>query len=174
MAISLKCVPPLEKGGRNLLICLIFAGILIGFLPVFEPKNQETGLVLVSENLNNLATIEGNSLLPIADSIFGPEPQPAQRIKVVVTAYSSTPCQTDDDPFITAAGTEVRKGIVANNKWSLGTKVRFPEIYGDKIFVVEDRMNSRKGPYHFDIWFPSYQEALNFGAKITYLEILEN
>jgi len=26
--------------------------------------------------------------------------------------------------------------------------------------------------YGVDIWFPSYWEALSFGAKITYIEIL--
>jgi len=171
MVISLKC----PEGGRNLLICLIFAGILIGFLPVFGPRSREVDPVLASESLNKLATIEGNSLLPIADfSISGPEPQPAQKIKVVVTAYSSTPWETDGNPFLTAAGTGVREGIVANNLLAFGTKVKMPEIFGDKVFVVEDRMNSKKGYYHVDIWFPSYREAINFGAKTTYLEILEN
>jgi len=174
MAISFKC-PSLEEEGRNLLIYLIFAGILVGPLPVFEPRSQETNSGLFSEDLNNLATIEGNSLLPIADfSISGPEPQPTQKIKVVVTAYSSTPWETWGDPFITAAGTRVREGIVANNLLAFGTKVRIPEIFGNKVFVVEDRMSWKKGNYHVDIWFPFYWQAISFGAKITYLEILEN
>jgi 3D (Asp-Asp-Asp) domain-containing protein len=169
MVISLKC----SEEGRNLLVCLILTGILIGFLPVFGPKSQGLDPVLASESLNRLATIEGNSLLPIAD-FSGPEPQLAQKMKVVVTAYSSTPWETDSNPFLTAAGTKVKEGIVANNLLAFGTKVRMPEIFGDKVFVVEDRMNSKKGYYHVDIWFPSYWEAVNFGAKTTYLEILEN
>ena len=28
--------------------------------------------------------------------------------------------------------------------------------------------------YGVDIWFPSHQEAENFGAKRTYIEILES
>jgi len=120
-----------------------------------------------------LAIFGGNTLLPIA-SPLDPEPQIVRSLPVVVTAYSSTVWQTDDTPFITAAGTRVRDGIVANNLLPFGTKVRMPEIYGDKIFVVEDRMNSRKGYYHVDIWFPSYEEAKNFGAERTYIEILEN
>ena len=91
----------------------------------------------------------------------------------MATAYSSTVWQTDSTPFITAAGTGVRDGIIANNLLPFGTKVMVPEIYPDKIFVVEDRMHSRKGYYHIDIWFPTYIEAKNFGAKTTYIEVLE-
>ena len=96
-----------------------------------------------------------------------------KKLPVIVTAYSSTPWETDDNPFLTAAGTGVKDGIIANNYLPFGTKVRIPEIYGEKVFVVEDRMNWRKDNYHFDIWFPSYGEALNFGAKETYIEVLE-
>jgi len=56
----------------------------------------------------------------------------------------------------------------------LGTKIRIPGLYGDKIFVVEDRMNKKKGNNHFDIWFPSKSLAKNFGVKTTYIEVLED
>ena len=115
--------------------------------------------------------INGNSLL--ASSAL-PEPKVMRTVKVIVTAYSSTPDQTDETPEITAANTTVRDGIIANNLLPFGTKVRLPELYGDKIFVVEDRMSRKKGSYHFDIWFPSYWEAKSFGAQNTYLEVLAN
>ena len=95
-------------------------------------------------------------------------------IKVVITAYSSTPEETDDTPFITASGKHVADGIVANNLLPLGTKIRIPELYGDKVFVVEDRMNARKSDYHVDIWFPSKPLAINFGVKSAEIEVLEN
>jgi 3D (Asp-Asp-Asp) domain-containing protein len=97
-----------------------------------------------------------------------------KKVKMIVTAYSSTEDQTDDTPFITASGKTVADGIIANNMLAFGSKVRIPELYGDKIFVVEDRMHSRKGIYHADIWMPTYQKAKNFGAKITYIEVLES
>lgn len=196
MAISQKCPLSLKEGGsRNfltgdeslacprqlwrlwrlaklLLPNLIFAGILFGFLPVFESKSQKTDPVSVSENLDKLATIEENSLLPIANS-FNSESEKVQRIRTVVTGYSSTLDQTDSDPFITAAGTMVRDGIVATNILSFGTKIKLPELYGDKIFVVEDRMYWNK-KYHIDIWFPSREEALQFGVKITDALIISN
>jgi 3D (Asp-Asp-Asp) domain-containing protein len=113
-----------------------------------------------------------DSILPISSPSW-PEPKVSRTINVLMTAYSSTVWQTDSTPFVTASNTYVRDGIVANNYLPFGTKVRFPELYGDKVFVVEDRMNAKKGNYHVDIWFPSYTEAKVFGVKNTYMEVLE-
>ncbi len=84
--------------------------------------------------------------------------------KVKVTAYSSTKDQTDDTPFIMASGKYVYVGAIASNFLPLGTKVKFPELFGDKVFVVEDRMNKRFND-RIDIWMPSKTEARNFGLK---------
>ena len=100
-------------------------------------------------------------------------PKAVKTLKVVLTAYSSTPDQTDDTPFITASGKYVRDGIIANNLLPFGTKVRIPELYGDKVFTVEDRMNRRKSNYHFDIWMEDRPIALDFGVKTAEIEVLE-
>jgi len=91
--------------------------------------------------------------------------------QVYVTAYSSTPDQTDSTPFITASNKHVRDGIVAANWLPFGTKIKIPAVYADKIFVVEDRMNARY-PHRADIWFPARQKALDFGIKFLDIEIL--
>ena len=119
----------------------------------------------------SLSLIQGNSLAASKSAL---PVQTVQTIKMVVTAYSSTVWQTDSTPFITAAGTEVKDGIVANNLLPFGTEIRIPELYGNKVFVVEDRMNRRKGFYHLDIWFPEYSQAKDFGAKNAYIEVLES
>lgn len=93
-------------------------------------------------------------------------------IKALATAYSSTPDQTDDTPFITANGKYVYDGLVAANFLPFGAKLRLPEICGDKIFTVDDRMNARY-KQRIDVWMKSRQEAKNFGAKIVSVEILE-
>ncbi len=152
-------------------ICLISI-VVLGMLFNLQAPNPQTEQSLSpEEHISGFLTLEDNSLLSSSPL---PEPKVKDKVRVVVTAYSSTPEETDADPFITAAGTRVRDGIIANNLLPFGTMVRLPELYGEKIFVVEDRMNPKKGYYHFDIWFPSYWEAKNFGAKNTYVEILES
>jgi len=95
-------------------------------------------------------------------------------ITVKLSAYSSNSDQTDDTPFITASGKHVSSDIVANNMLPFGTKIRIPELYGDKIFTVGDRMNKNKSNYHIDLWMPSKPMALNFGIKTAKVEILED
>jgi len=162
---------------KKILISLILILILIGWGSVFEAKSQEEGVdsaKFPNEGSleNRLITVQGNSVLAVSNH-FNPEPKVIKKMKVVITGYSSTVWETDETPELTASGTLTREGIVANNGLSIGTKIKIPELYGDKIFVVEDRMSQRAGPYHIDIWFPSYFEAKNFGAKRTYIEILE-
>ena len=159
--------------GQKILIILIF-GIIIGTC-VFMKITQEAKADLddfMLEETSSLSIFHENTLLGTYNPA-NPDPKIIRKINVVITGYSSTPGQTDDTPFITAAGTQVRDGIIANNYFPIGTRVRIPSLYGDKIFVVEDRMSWKKGNYHFDIWFSSYNDALNFGAKRTYIEILE-
>lgn len=160
------------KWGRSFTIILIGFGIFISLIPIFEMERQEFENRTEIQTSESLVMIEGNSLLATAEP-FNP-PQAVRKINVVITAYSSTRSQTDNSPFITAAGTWVEDGIVANNLLPFGTKIKIPELYGDRIFTVKDRMHQRKGYYHVDIWFASYGEAKDFGAKRTYIEVLES
>ncbi|MBX4211692.1 MAG: 3D domain-containing protein [Candidatus Yanofskybacteria bacterium] len=94
-----------------------------------------------------------------------------QTFVVSISGYSSTPDQTDASPFITAKGTYVRDGIVAANFLPFGTAIKIPDLYGDKIFVVEDRMNSRYW-YNVDVWFTSREAALQLGRRTVTIEVL--
>jgi 3D (Asp-Asp-Asp) domain-containing protein len=152
---------------------VIATGILLSFFGItfaLDSQGQENALDDPSSTLEGLVSTQTNSLLPVS-SLLGAE-QIVNTMNVVVTAYSSTPEQTDDTPFITASGKYVRDGIVATNLLPLGTKIKIPGIYGDRVFVVEDRMHPRKSQ-HVDIWFPTYTEAKTFGVKYTYIEILK-
>ena len=99
------------------------------------------------------------------------EPQKEARRTVWVTAYSSTPEETDDTPFVTASMTEVRDGIIAANFLPFGTRVIIPDLFGDKVFTVEDRMHRRKTNF-VDIWMPTKQDALEFGINRAEVVIL--
>lgn len=97
---------------------------------------------------------------------------PDKVMKAVITAYTSTPGQTDDTPFIAASGKRVHDGMIAANGLPFGTKVKIPSIYGDKIFIVEDRMNRRYGLGRMDIWLDTTRaEAMKFGVKRVEVEI---
>ena len=96
---------------------------------------------------------------------------PRKVITAVVTAYSSTVDQTDDDPFMAANG-PVYDGMVAVNWLPFCTKVRFPDLYGDKIFSVEDRMNAKYGYGRVDIWMNAPRPQVdNFGVQRLKMEI---
>lgn len=98
------------------------------------------------------------------------EREPTRTIMVPATAYTSDPWETDDTPFITASGSTVRHGIIAANFLPIGTRVRMPDLYGDEVFIVEDRMNARYRQ-RIDIWMEEKQEARQFGIKQVKLEV---
>ena len=166
------------------LMVVLFAALVVPQKVIAEdypPTAEISGLALPSpqQKINtkelSLASVQGTALIELSD------PETVQRKKaatkgalsfkkwVLVTAYSSTVDQCDSTPFITASGTHVHDGTIAANFLRFGTKVKFPALYGDKIFTVEDRMKSNR---KVDIWFPTRAEALKFGAKRTMMEIV--
>ncbi len=119
------------------------------------------------EDVQNLIMVVGG------DSLMGTnEAAPSKTIKVVITAYSSTPDQTDDTPFVTASNTRTHDGVIAANFLAFGTKVKIPGIFGDKVFTVEDRM-AKKHDGKMDIWFPQRGLAKKFGIQETDVVILD-
>ena len=104
---------------------------------------------------------------------------PVKTVKVVVTAYNSLPGQTDNTPCITANGFDLCRqyaeagfgNTIAANGIPMGTQVRFPELFGDKVFVVRDRMNARYGYGRVDVWLPELADAKAFGVKRVKMEL---
>ena len=116
--------------------------------------------------------ISRNAAAPVSKVAPTPVKKATNRIYVVsASAYSSTVDQTDDSPFITAWNTYVRDGIVATNFLPFGTRIKIPEVFGNKIFVVEDRMNKRY-KYNVDVWFPDRESAKQFGRKSVTIEVI--
>ena len=97
-----------------------------------------------------------------------------KNIRVWVTAYTNDPSETKDyDIGITAMGTKTRDGVAAANFLPFGTKFMLPEVYGDKVFTVEDRMNSRYDNQRIvDIWMPVKKSARIFGKQALTMELL--
>lgn len=93
------------------------------------------------------------------------------RLPVIVTAYSSDEDQTDDTPFITASGEYVRDGIVAANFLPFGTKIKIPKLFGEKIFVVKDRMAKRFSD-RVDVWVHDRIAAKRIGVQSAEIIVL--
>lgn len=97
---------------------------------------------------------------------------------VVATAYSSTSDQTDSSPCITANGFNVCKNnvenVIAANFLPFGTRVRLPDLYGDRVFTVHDRMNARYRQGRIDLWMKTRTSAKQFGVKRTVLEVVSD
>ena len=140
-------------------------------------------------SLNYISSMEGNRNIIKEINIFSnfskiknklPESEALEvsyTRNVVFTAYNSEVGQCDSTPCITANGFNLcEHGIedtIAMNGIKMGTKIRVPELFGDQIFVVRDRMNSRYGSDRGDVWMLEKQEAKEFGVKLAKIEVLK-
>ncbi len=93
----------------------------------------------------------------------------------VLTAYNSEVAQCNDQPCITANGynlcTSTANNTVAANHLPFGTKLRIPSLFGDRVFVVRDRMNARYSD-RIDVWMKEKEDAIHFGIRRAEVEIL--
>lgn len=146
-----------------------FALILAILADMLFPKAAAAGSITpdfsVKEQNQAVAEVAGDAHLERAG-----DAEPRRVIYVTVTAYSSTPDQTDDSPFITANGSWVHEGTLAANFLPFGTKIKLPDYSGDKTYVVEDRMNQRY-TYRADVWMPTREAAKQFGVRKLKMEI---
>lgn len=177
-----------EKG---LAILLMISILAMGGLELVLPRTVQADSILQTPvSIGTMPLSQSNTLLPILG--FGQKPKAvpqsnitlsvlnsgktadnAKSVIMKITAYSSEEGQTDSTPLVTASGKQVADGIVANNLLPFGAKIKIPALYGNKVFVVQDRMNKKKSDYHLDIWMPDTSKAINFGSQIAYVEILE-
>ncbi|MEJ2719871.1 MAG: hypothetical protein P8181_01845 [bacterium] len=98
------------------------------------------------------------------------------QVKVVATGYTSSIFETDTTPYITAANTPTREGILALSRDLLREYTPgAPFSFGDRVhvsgfgdFLVEDVMNARWSN-RADVWFASRLDAIDFGLREVYL-----
>lgn len=120
---------------------------------------------------NDQPVLIANAVAPANSPVGGVTKALRKTYMVELSAYSSEIAQTDASPFITANGSYVRDGIVASNMFPFGTALKIPSLYGDKIFVVEDRMNTRY-QHNVDIWFASKAAAVKLGRRLVKIEVI--
>lgn len=86
-----------------------------------------------------------------------------------VSAYSSSPDETDDSPFISADQNRVFKGLIACPRtFEFGTYF----LIQGKLYYCGDRFNKRfellrnkDNMIHLDIWMETKEEAIEFGRQ---------
>lgn len=119
-------------------------------------------------------TIKENNSIPATAEIITPKETPKKVVYVTVTAYSSTPDQTDNTPCTTANGynlcEENEENVVAANFLPFGTKVKIPDHFGDQEFYVQDRMNKRFSN-RVDVWMKTREAAREFGIRKLKVEV---
>ncbi|MBU0596581.1 3D domain-containing protein [Patescibacteria group bacterium] len=134
-------------------------------------------MMVFSTSLSTLFSFESEPVVGFPES---DDKEPKRVVTAITTAYNSLVGQTDSTPCITANGFDLCEfyeengfgNTVAANFLALGTQVRFPDLYGDKVFVVRDRMNAKyNGTTRVDIWMNDYGEARIHGAKRLKMEI---
>jgi 3D (Asp-Asp-Asp) domain-containing protein len=125
----------------------------------------------VAQADEELPTLIGNAIAPVNSPVGGITKTIRRNYTVQLSAYTSEVAQTDASPFITADGSYVRDGIVATNMFPFGTAIKIPSLYGDKIFTVHDRMNTRYQK-NVDIWFADKTAALKLGRRTVQIEVI--
>lgn len=121
---------------------------------------ERVGVSVQAEACDSPSDIADDSDLAREEMTESPSDSPEVSVGEF-SAYNAEIGQTDSDPFTMASGKKVYEGAVANNCLPFGSKI---ELNG-KIYTVEDRMNKRYGCEHFDLFFNSYAEAIEFGRQ---------
>jgi len=123
---------------------------------------------------NLLVIVLFSTLLIPRTLIINPVLKPSLELEEIgwriVTGYASEVAQTDNTPYITASQTSVHKGILACPRYyPFGTKF----LINDQIYVCEDRCNIRYR-HRFDIWFPTTEEAKQWGKQIVFIKLVQS
>ncbi len=165
------------KIAKKIIISLIFVFIFDFFLfpaPILASETKTAQLN--GEYINNATTTPEDP--GINNNL--PENNDLKILKsgyYTITAYNSVGNQTDGSPCITASGFNLCKhGVedsVATNFLPFGTRVRIPDIFGDQVFIVRDRMNARFQD-RLDVWMIDGKVAKKFGIRVAKIEILAN
>jgi len=154
------------------LLILVFEFVFPHYSLALGPVAAEQSLIL--PNLVIKAADAGGENQKV--KLIQPSQQVTATYQVPITAYSSTVDQCDDTPCITANGFDLcdnnQENVIAANFLPFGTKVRIPELFGDRIFTVQDRMNARYY-YRADVWMKTRQSARNFGLVYATIEVVE-
>jgi len=183
--ISEDLVPLSSKQNVVLLIIISFVFQFIFFYaPAFADETGKQVKLMDGDAIIRLDSMVKASEMDTEAAKMRPilpqaEDKPIKVIKVsthTITAYNSEPGQTDDSPCITANGFNVcehgQEDTIAANFLPFGAKVQIPDLFGERVFVVRDRMNKRHTS-RVDIWMKDKDDAIQFGIKVAKIQVIE-
>jgi len=93
--------------------------------------------------------------------------------RVKITAYTSSADECGNDLGITSSGEIARDGSLACNFLPFYTRVKIPALFGDKEFVVHDRMKKRKWNF-VDVWVNNKKRAFKIGKRSLKIILVES
>ena len=157
----------------SMLVLVAVMGTYV-FFPTVANADVEQQIGFDRETVERVIAFMQNETEPFGRLPQANDAPPRRTYSIPLTAYTSEPGQTDDTPCITASGLDVCErdieNVVAANFLPLGTRVRIPELFGDRVFYVEDRMNKRY-QYKMDVWMKEKAAAKTFGVKYATVEV---
>lgn len=181
MNFSLNKKISLTNDVKTLMLLILVAFVLNMTVPQLVKAEQ---VVLVNPEVQELVLRSDKELDLLTERFIDykngwlkqPEVDIVRTYTVVSTAYSSSVDQTDSTPCITANGFNVckngKENVVAANFLRFGTKIRVPELYGNKVFTVQDRMNTKYN-HRVDFWKTSRPRAISFGKRLIKIEVIK-
>ena len=122
-------------------------------------------VVISASYITREKPVEHTDDLPIIENIE-PIEDDGETVKINATAYCNCYYCTQSGKGITASGTTAKIGtIAAPQNVPFGSTIEF----GGVEYIVEDRggaIVNNGDTMHIDIWFPSHDEALEYGRKL--------
>ncbi len=156
--------------------------------PFMDPDIAKQSRSIIPVDMANTPPIVNKTAIlnskPINRTKTGPKTKIklAPHVKVmgisvhIITAYNSEVDQTDNTPCTTANGFNVcrhdQEDTIAVNFLKFGTKVRIPALFGNRIFIVRDRMNKENSD-RVDIWMKNRRNAIKFGVKVAKIQVVQ-
>jgi len=136
----------------QLAIAVLIAGTLL-------PINTATSITTATAPTLEVALAQSEEPAPIR-----------QEVRAEVSAYTSDPGETDDDPLTMASGKQVYAGAAAcPSRYPFGTRI---EVDG-ATYTCEDRMNARyRSGNYFDLWVETKAEAYQWGRRTINVRII--
>ena len=177
-------LPRIKNLGKKtltfLLVALVFQFVLFPMPALADEAVKEAEASQTDQSdVITLTDVKIETVAPVTvpeKVVSKPELKVVRTSVHTMTAYNSEASQTDGSPCTTANGFNVcEHGVedtIAANFLKMGTKVRIPELFGDRIFIVRDRMNARHAT-RVDVWFKDHAAAMKFGVKVAKIEVLE-